>query len=1009
MDYKLNEFKIYCLDQKYNEYIKLMIKIQDHIYNLYSKYLISNNDKNIYTNNLYELQQRINYKYKILMKMFSIDNNKSKNILFIDNETDIEYIEKYDKELNLPKKILDIFITDISSDKYNKINNDILLEQIYTLFIEYIHINNINNDDMEIYKNILDPFDTIKDDILNLMKNIGIPNKKIIDVIKLMTNKYFNIDYRLEFFNNIFISYSYYIEKNIIITYDDNELINNKIDSLMNKKIFLRKNIDITGTFSEKYKKDELIYNNYQLYIKIKSKTWLILNGFIKQDQLLFSTKTNNLYDKISIILYNKFIDLDKKINNNDTFKKKYIKYIDLHELISMSNQKLLIYIDNKYNRFVEINNRSFPNLMKDFVNKISNITYIYDTIKLLLLGSEDNINIAGSLFSLLKDKKSNDSFNMISDIIYNNLIFIQQVKLKKVQYTLKTELSKLSELSIESVDLKKQLALNKNIPSSVKSLTLEKINEMKLNNNDYYKQYVYVKSILQFPWKSNDNNNDIFYELNRNIDSAKKFILDTEKALFTTTYGHIKAKEQLILLLSKWITNPNSNGSAISLFGPPGVGKTLLAKSLSSVLKLPFVHITLGGQNDGEILHGHGYTYSGAQPGLIIKKMIEAGSSRCIMYFDELDKSTTKHGSINEIMSILIHLTDPNMNKTFQDRFFQGIDFPLDKVIFITSYNDRDKIDPILLDRFIELEVKPYNIKDKMNIIDNFIIKELKENIGIKQDIKYNINDMKQIIEEYTNEAGVRDIKRKLELILMKINKSILLNDSYNNQDIILNYDYMIDLLDDNNKYKPKKLPDEDSIGIINGLYATTTGSGGIVNIQIFPQYISDNNNFNIKLTGSLGDVMKESINVAYTTAVNYINKHKSKYNIECVTEYIKKTYPYGFHVHTPAGATPKDGPSAGCAFTIAFISRILNKKFKRDVAMTGEIDLNNNVTKIGGLEFKMIGAKQAGIKLVLISSENDEDIKEIKKNYPDLLDDNFKYKLINVLEDAVKESLLN
>ena len=122
MDYKLNEFKIYCLDQKYNEYIKLMIKIQDHIYNLYSKYLISNNDKNIYTNNLYELQQRINYKYKILMKMFSIDNNKSKNILFIDNETDIEYIEKYDKELNLPKKILDIFITDISSDKYNKIN-----------------------------------------------------------------------------------------------------------------------------------------------------------------------------------------------------------------------------------------------------------------------------------------------------------------------------------------------------------------------------------------------------------------------------------------------------------------------------------------------------------------------------------------------------------------------------------------------------------------------------------------------------------------------------------------------------------------------------------------------------------------------------------------------------------------------------------------------------------------------------------------------------------------------
>jgi ATP-dependent Lon protease len=218
-----------------------------------------------------------------------------------------------------------------------------------------------------------------------------------------------------------------------------------------------------------------------------------------------------------------------------------------------------------------------------------------------------------------------------------------------------------------------------------------------------------------------------------------------------------------------------------------------------------------------------------------------------------------------------------------------------------------------------------------------------------------------------------------------------------------------MIELLDDNNKFKPNKIPIDDTIGIVNGLYATTTGSGGIVNIQIFPQFLSDNNNFNIKLTGSLGDVMKESINVAYTTAINYINNNKSKYNIDCIIDYIKKSYPYGFHVHTPAGATPKDGPSAGCAFTIAFISRILNLKFKKDVAMTGEIDLNNNITKIGGLEFKMIGAKQSGIKLVLVSSENDEDIIDIKKNYPDLFDENFNYKLINILDDAVKECLIN
>jgi len=984
MDFKLHDFKIYCLDEKYNEYNNLMIKIQEHIYNLYNKYLITNNEKNIYINTLYELQQRINYKFKILFNLFT---NKKKNILFVDDENDAEYISKYDKLIDFPKKLL------INIEKNNN-------EQLKKIIIEYIFINETDYKKNELLENlrmIIEPFDNIREDIINLMKNVGIPNNKLIDIIMILTNGHYIIDDNIIFMNDIFVSYSFYLDRNFLMSLNDEELIKN-MDNLMNKKIYIRKIND------EKYKKEELIYNNYQLLIKIKNRMWLILNGYIKQDQLLFFTKTNKLYNKISIILNNKINDIDKKINNYDTFKKKYIKYIDLHELISMTNNQLLNYIDNKYNRFVEINNKSFPNLMKDFVNKITNITYVYDTIKLLLLGSEDNINIAGSLYSLLKDKKSSDGFNMISDIIYNNLIFIQQVKLKKVQYTLKTELNKLSELNIESVDLKKQLALNKNIPSCVKSLTLEKINEMKLNNNDYYKQYVFVKSILQFPWKSNDNN-DIFNELNKNSDAAKKFIINTEKALFNTTYGHIKAKEQIILLLSKWISNPNSGGSAISLYGPPGVGKTLLAKSLSSVLNLPFVHITLGGQNDGEILHGHGYTYSGAQPGLIIKKMIEAGESRCIMYFDELDKSTTKHGSINEIMSILIHLTDPNMNKTFQDRFFQGIDFPLDKVIFITSYNDREKIDPILLDRLIELEVKPYNIKDKLNILDKFIINELKENIGIKHDIKYDINDMKKIIEEYTNEAGVRDIKRKLELILMKINKSILLND--NNNNIHLTYDYMIELLDDNNTYKPKKLPNHDSIGIVNGLYATTTGSGGIVNIQIFPIFSSDNT-FTIKLTGSLGDVMKESINVAYTTAINYIHNNKSKYNIDNVSDYIKNNFPNGFHVHTPAGATPKDGPSAGCAFTICFISRILNFKFKRDVAMTGEIDLNYNVTKIGGLEFKMIGAKQSGIKLVLVSSENEEDIEEIKKNYPDLLDENFTYKLINVLDDAIENSLI-
>jgi ATP-dependent Lon protease len=191
-------------------------------------------------------------------------------------------------------------------------------------------------------------------------------------------------------------------------------------------------------------------------------------------------------------------------------------------------------------------------------------------------------------------------------------------------------------------------------------------------------------------------------------------------------------AKKSLLQTIGKWISNPSSQGTCFGLVGPPGVGKTLLAKSISKALDIPFSEITLGGQNDGEILHGHGYTYSGSQPGLIIKKMVEMGKSRCILYFDELDKACSKHGSINEITSILIHLTDPNMNKTFQDRFFQGVDFPLDKAIIIFSYNDPKLVDPILLDRIKQIEVSAYNIIDKKKIVKNFIIPELVNSIGL-------------------------------------------------------------------------------------------------------------------------------------------------------------------------------------------------------------------------------------------------------------------------------------
>jgi ATP-dependent Lon protease len=245
------------------------------------------------------------------------------------------------------------------------------------------------------------------------------------------------------------------------------------------------------------------------------------------------------------------------------------------------------------------------------------------------------------------------------------------------------------------------------------------------------------------------------------------------EDKLNKLSFGHEEAKKLLLQIIGKWISNPSSQGTSFGLVGPPGVGKTLLAKSVSNALDIPFVQITLGGQNDGELLHGHGYTYSGSQPGLIIKKMVEAGKSRCILYFDELDKTTSKHGNINEITSILIHLTDPNMNKTFQDRFFQGVEFPLDKVIMIFSYNDSSLIDPVLLDRLKEINIKSYTINEKIKIVKEFIIPELVNSIGLQNEDWTQLTDniIEYIIENYTNEAGVRDIKRYIEKIFLTLN----------------------------------------------------------------------------------------------------------------------------------------------------------------------------------------------------------------------------------------------
>jgi ATP-dependent Lon protease len=368
-------------------------------------------------------------------------------------------------------------------------------------------------------------------------------------------------------------------------------------------------------------------------------------------------------------------------------------------------------------------------------------------------------------------------------------------------------------------------------------------------------------------------------------------------------------------------------------------------------------------------------------------------------MFFDELDKACYHHGR-NEIYDVLIHVIDSTTNAEFNDKFFQDICFPINKVLFMFSFNDRSKIDPILLDRMEIIKVDAYTPEDKVNIVNKFIMKELKEDIGLeKLNIKISDSNITYLIDSFTQEPGVRSIRRKIEKILLKINKEkIFKTGIFEKSRDLDKIEITRDLID---KYlvKPailvKKISPVSEIGTINGLYATSMGDGGIIPILIYKNQSGKSEKFTLKLTGKQGKVMQESVSFAFTIAINLV---KEKYGSEFFNN-----YPGGLHIHTPDGATSKDGPSAGSAFTLGFLSRILNKRIKNDISITGEIERDGCITAIGGLEYKLPGAKKAGVRLVFIPKENEKDLEKIIEHNKTLFDSNFKYQIVDHIRDVL------
>jgi len=484
-------------------------------------------------------------------------------------------------------------------------------------------------------------------------------------------------------------------------------------------------------------------------------------------------------------------------------------------------------------------------------------------------------------------------------------------------------------------------------------------------------------------------------YEL---VKMKKRSYLETVRAkLDDVVYGQELVKDQLEMIFGQWLSG-SMNGCVLGICGPPGTGKTEIIKNgLSKCLKddsgnlRPFCFIPLGGCKDSSEFKGHGYTYTNSQWGTMVDSLISSKCMNPIFFFDELDKVSTDFG--RDIINMLIHITDPTQNTDITDKYFSGVLFDFSKCLIIFSYNDAELIQKILRDRITELKVKSFTTEDKIKIIKNFTCPKICKDVGMN-DIDIPDFIIEYIINTYTCEPGIRKLIEKIFEIIRYINLCELYDREWN-----LNLEFVDTVLNRFDKPLRNMVGDMPQVGIVNGLYATVSGIGGITIIQL--QRRPGKDIMGLKLTGKLGDVMQESAECAKTLAWQLIDKDLRK---EIIEEFKESNDPV-IHIHCPDGAVPKDGPSAGITLTLGIYSLLTGHKINNLLAMTGEVDLTGKVKAIGGLEAKLTGAIAAGCTKVLIPYENEQALERLGAN----ITDNLEIIRVKTIEQVLKHSLVN
>ena len=519
---------------------------------------------------------------------------------------------------------------------------------------------------------------------------------------------------------------------------------------------------------------------------------------------------------------------------------------------------------------------------------------------------------------------------------------FLQQ-QIKTIQEELG---GNINELEIKEL---REKASRKKWPAEVAQVfekELRKLERLHPQSPDYSVQTQYVQNIVNLPW--NEYSKDNF-----NLSHAQK-VLDRDH------YGLEKVKERIIEHLAVLKLKGDMKSPIICLYGPPGVGKTSLGRSIAEALRRKYVRVSLGGLHDEAEIRGHRRTYIGAMCGRIIQNIQKAGTSNPVFILDEIDKITNDFKG--DPASALLEVLDPEQNNAFHDNYLD-IDYDLSKVMFIATANNLNTISQPLLDRMELIEVSGYIMEEKVEIAAKHLVPKQMDVHGLKKgSVKFPKKTLQVIVEAYTRESGVRELDKKIAKIMRKLARKVASDEpiptSIKPEDL---YEYLGAV-----EYSRDKYQGNDYAGVVTGLAWTAVG-GEILFVE---SSLSKGKGSKLTLTGNLGDVMKESAMLA----LEYIHAHAAQFNIN--EELFEN---WNVHVHVPEGAIPKDGPSAGITMVTSLVSAFTQRKVKKNLAMTGEITLRGRVLAIGGLREKTMAAYRAGIKTVLIPKENLTDLYEV------------------------------